>query len=248
MAFFAGFDSKNYPGIETLYWLSANSILKWCGYYLAPAPNRSPSGWPGQYASVKAQWGVLPVYVGQQDPNTATGNYVPSSILTTAQGTIDGKNAADLAAGDQFPPGTFVYLDWEQGDLNSAGAADYIKAWVAAVMVDGRVMPAIYCSHAVAQGIAALMDQLNPTPIVRFWCWKVSNPTDAHPYTGDLNTGDLNGVPTPDPSGCGFAADAWQREANAVFSFPNDAPLTSLQVDLSTATLADPGAPLVTTA
>jgi hypothetical protein len=103
MSFYAGFDIRDYPGIDMMNWLSGNSNLKWCGYYLAPTPNRSPSGWPGQYTSLKAQWGILPIYVGQQDPKTATAKYTPSSILTSVQGVIDGKNAADLAAADQFP-------------------------------------------------------------------------------------------------------------------------------------------------
>jgi len=240
MAFFAGFDAKNYPGNDTMNWLATNTNLRWCGYYLAPAPNRPPSGWQGQYASLKAQWGVLPIYVGQQDPNTGNTNYNPSSILTADQGTIDGKNAADLASADQFPSGTFVYLDWEEGDLNTGGAKDYIRSWIAAVAASGQIMPGIYCSHAIASDVAALVDQINPTPIVKFWCWKVSNPTTPHPYHGDL----MN-IPLLDPSGCGVVgADAWQREDNVVLALGDGAPVTTLQVDFSSASSANPGAPI----
>jgi hypothetical protein len=117
MPFYAGFDVLSYPGREMMNWLSMNSNLKWCSYYLAPAPNRSPSGWNGQYGVINSRWGTLPIYVGQQDPRTAKPNYTPSSILSSNQGTIDGKNAADLAAADLFPQGTCVYLDWEYGSL-----------------------------------------------------------------------------------------------------------------------------------
>jgi hypothetical protein len=121
MAFYAGFDTETYPGIDMMNWLQANTNLSWCGYYLAPAPNRSPTGWPGQFTSLSPQWGVVPIYVGQQDPTTGSGRYSPSSILTAAQGTQDGQAAANLAAGDQFPNGTCIYLDWESGGLTANG-------------------------------------------------------------------------------------------------------------------------------
>jgi hypothetical protein len=238
MAYYAGFDLKTYPGIDTMTWLKGNTNLKWCGYYLAPAPNRGPSGWNGQYSTISGQWGILPIYVGQQDPRTATNNYTPSSILTSDQGAIDGADAANLVAGDGFAQGAYVYLDWEYGGIDGDGATDYIKAWISAVVADGRAMPGIYCSHVVAQGIANLIDTINPTPNVRFWCWKVPN-ANAHPFQGDLAN-----IPMLDPSGCGFGgADSWQREQNAVVTFPDDAPVGSLQMDFNTSALADPGAP-----
>jgi hypothetical protein len=241
MAFYAGFDTKDYPGIDTMNWLSANSNLKWCGYYLAPAPNRSPTGWPGQYNSLAAGWGVVPIYVGQQDPRTGNANYTPSSILTSDQGTIDGKNAADLVATEQFASGSFVFLDWEYGSLDAEGSGAYIQAWITALAADGRFMPGIYCSHVVAPNVVPLIDNINPTPVVRFWCWKVPT-TDQHAFTGDLAN-----IPELDPSGCGFAgADGWQREQNATVSFPAGAPIASLGVDFSTASRTNPATPLAT--
>jgi hypothetical protein len=238
MTFYAGFDIKTYRGIQVMNWLNQNTNLKWCGYYLAPAPNRSPCGWTGQYSTISDNWGVLPIYVGQQDPRTATNNYTPSSILTSQQGTIDATDAITLLMADSFPSGTFVYLDWEYGAIDCSGDSDYIKAWIAGVSADGRALPGIYCSHSVAQSIADLLDTLNPTPIVRFWCWNVPT-SDAHPFEGDLAN-----IPTIDPSGCGFAgAQMWQREQNAVVTFPDGAPVASLQMDFSTSSLANPGAP-----
>lgn len=43
MAFFAGFDSLEYPKKKMMDWLNTNTNLVWCGYYLAPAPNRGTS-------------------------------------------------------------------------------------------------------------------------------------------------------------------------------------------------------------
>jgi len=49
---------------------------------------------------------------------------------------------------------------------------------------------------------------------------------------------------TIDPTGCGYAgAQMWQREQNAIVTFPGSAPVNKLQVDFSTSSLADPGAP-----
>ncbi len=240
MPFYAGFDIKTYPGIDVMNWLNSNTNLKWCGYYLAPAPNRSPSGWTDQYAAISNKWGVLPIYVGQQDPRTATNNYTPSSILTSDQGTTDGGNAADLATADGFPAGTFVYLDCEYGGVDGEGSSDYIKSWVTAVVADGRIRPGIYCSHVVAQAIVDILDTINPTPITRFWCWKVTN-ANAHPFQGDLAH-----IPAIDPAGSGFAgAQMCQREQNAVVTFPHQAPVDELTMDFNTSSLADPGAPAV---
>lgn len=245
MSFYAGFDSLQYPGTDAMDWLKGNSNLQWCGYYLAPAPNRPTSQWTGEYQAIKDKWGVLAIYVGQQDARTAHDGYVPSSILTGDQGTADGDSACDLMVGERgegFPIGSFVYLDWEYGGLlDAAGAGDYIKAWISAVVADGRVQPGIYCSHNSAQEIADAIDTINPTPNVRFWCWKVPD-ANAHPFQGDLSN-----IPIVDPKGCGFAgAQSWQREQRAIVTFPNDAPIPTLEMDFSTSVLANPSASSLT--
>jgi hypothetical protein len=238
MAFYAGFDILQYPNIAMMNWLNANTNLVWCGYYLAPAPNRPTSQWMGKYSAIKGNWGVLPIYVGQQDERTGHDDYVPSSILTAEQGTIDGGDACNLLAGEGFQAGTLVYLDWEYGGLDGEGSSDYIKAWISAVVADGRARPGIYCSHVAAQAIVNVIDTINPTPITRFWCWKVPN---ANPHTFQ---GDISSLPEINPTGCGFAgAQMWQREQQAIVTFPNGAPIASLTMDFSTSTLEDPGAP-----
>jgi hypothetical protein len=130
MPFYAGFDSLDYPQAlatdsqqSVMDWLHANTNLTWCGYYLAPAPNRQTSGWSGQYGSIASSWGVLPIYVGQQDPRTATATYTPSSILTSEQGATDGGAAIGLLVADGFPIGSFLYLDWEYGGVDGPAPA-----------------------------------------------------------------------------------------------------------------------------
>ena len=237
MPFHAGFDILQFPE-AAMDWLKANTNLVWCGYYLAPAPNRETSSWMGRFAALSGRWGLLPIYVGQQDPRTGRGNYQPSSILTAQQGTADAGSACDLVSREGFPAGSFVYLDWEYGDLDGNGN-DYIQAWISAVANDGRARPGIYCSHLVAPAIAGLIDSLNPTPATRFFCWRVQE-ADPHPFSGNVSS-----LPEIDPAGCGFAgAQVWQREQQAVVAFPDGAPVRSLMMDFSTSSLADPGAPV----
>lgn len=192
----------------------------------------------GNYSDIKDKWGVLPIYVGQQDARTGHGTYVPSSILTEQQGATDGADACNLVADENFPRGTVVYLDWEYGGLDGDGSDDYIKAWISAVVADGRARPGIYCSHVAAQAVVDVIDTINPTPNVRFFCWKVTN-ANRHDFTGDITS-----LPELDPKGCGYAgALVWQREQRADVTFPDGAPLGTLEMDFSTSSLTDPGAP-----
>ncbi|WP_223879189.1 glycoside hydrolase domain-containing protein [Chitinimonas arctica] len=111
MAYFAGFDTSTFPGVQKMAWLKANTNLVWCGYYLAPAPSHPGTSWMGQRAALQAAgWGIAPVYVGQQ-----LSSQPGSHTVTAAQGTIDGNQAAALLQTDGFGPGRWVYLDLENG-------------------------------------------------------------------------------------------------------------------------------------
>jgi hypothetical protein len=236
MPFHAGFDMLQYPE-AAMEWLRSNTKLVWCGYYLAPAPNRQTSTWKGALAGIRDKWGLLPIYVGQQDVRTADGSYSPSSTLTVAQGTLDGSAACDLVSEEGFSTGSFVYLDWEYGALNGGGK-EYVKAWISTVAKSGLAQPGIYCSYLLAPVIANFIDLPDQAPTTRFFCWRVRQ-ADPHPFTGDITS-----LPELDPAGCGFpAAQAWQHEQQAVVTFPAGAPVGSLIMDFSTSTLTDPGAP-----
>ena len=110
MAGHPGFDRSQYPGAAKMALLKSSTNLVWCGFYLAPSPSHKDKGWMGQRATLVGQgWGIAPIYVGQQV--IPPGSQRPS----TAQGTTDGKDAADLAAQAGFAGGTCVYLDLENG-------------------------------------------------------------------------------------------------------------------------------------
>jgi len=229
--FYAGFDTDIYPGQAQLDWLKANTNLCWCGYYLAPAPSHGNTGWMGNRGALLGKgWGLMPIFLGQQTAGPGSHNAIGP------QGSTDGAQAAQLMRNEGFPPGSCVFIDWEDGSSPGADAQAYLCAWAQAV-VEAGYQAGIYCSHGLAGSMAALMNTLNPAPAVRIWAWKVST-TSEHPYEGALTS-----LPAGDPAGCGYApAVAWQCQQNCVLTLPG-APSGTMQVDLSTSGLADPSAP-----
>jgi hypothetical protein len=203
--------------------LKSSTNLVWCGFYLAPSPSHKDKGWMGQRATLVGQgWGIAPIYVGQQ--------VIPPSSQkpSTARGTTDGKDAADLAAQAGFAGGTCVYLDLENGPplpLPTKLSA-YVAAWVDAVVSKG-FRPGVYCSHTFAARVHTLR------PKTRIWAFKVA--TNArHSVAGPP-------FPSPDSSGSGFpSADIFQFEQNCTIAVSSVGKLT---VDLNSALTADPGAP-----
>jgi len=231
MTEYAGFDTDIHPGLAQLAWLKAHTNLQWCGYYLAPAPSHADTSWMGQRELLLAQgWGMALIFVGQQTVGPGSHRAVGP------QGSTDGAMAAELAARDGFPPRSCIFLDWEDGSDPSQDAQAYIRAWATAV-TEGRYQPGIYCAHHLAPGMAALIGQLDPASAVRIWAWKVTTAA-AHPYDGSIAC-----FPDADPAGCGYtAAVAWQCQQNCEIALPGP-PAGSMQVDLSSAILADPSAP-----
>jgi len=219
---FAGFDRADYPGDAVMTWLRANTNLQWCGYYLGPAPSHPSTTWMTRRAALTgAGWGIAPIYVGQQI--TGPGSHHASS----AQGVIDGNQAAAMMAAEGFAPGACVYLDVENGPPLTPPLQDYIGNWVDAVGAGGY-QPGVYCSHLLALTIHTLRTTC------RIWAFKVAT-TASHPVP--------NPFPDPNPAGCGYiGAFAWQLGQNCLIT-ANPAPLATLDVDLSSAITINPGAP-----
>jgi Rv2525c-like, glycoside hydrolase-like domain len=218
----AGFDIGDYPGDACMAWLKGNTNLVWCGYYLGPAPSHPDTSWMTRRPALAAAgWGIAPIYVGEQV--IPPGSEHPSA----AKGQIDGADAAQLLTSDGFAPGSCVYLDLEDGSL-PAMLSDYTKAWITAVATGG-FQPGVYCSHVIAAAVGAMQPNL---PV---WAFKVAA-TAIHPVAGPPFRED-------DPAGSGFApAVAWQLDQNGTIGVP-PAPGGKLQIDLSSASTADPGAP-----
>lgn len=215
----AGFDRSAFPGAAKMAALKSTTNLKWCGFYLAPSPSHPNTGWMPTRATLVAQgWGIAPIFVGQQ--TTGPGSHV----VTKTQGTLDGKKAVQLMLAAGFPPGTFVYLDLENGPPFPNNQKNYVAAWAQEVTNSATFNPGVYCSHLLAGAVHALV------PSARLWVFKVPT-TAVHSVAGP-------NYPAPSPAGSGVSgAFMWQRDQNAKITVSG----TSLVVDLNTAQTADPG-------
>jgi hypothetical protein len=223
MTIYAGFDRSEFPGLPVMRWLEANTNLAWCGFYLAPSPSHQDPSWMGSRdALVALGFGLAPIFVGQETMGPGSHN------VTAYQGSVDGAAACKLMARAGFPHGSFVYLDMENPDLPHQGA--YIAAWCDAV-VAGGFMPGVYTSFEDAAGVHALR------PAARLWVYHVQS-VEPHGVPGTV-------FATPDPAASGFAgAIAWQHTDSAIIGC-SAAPGGTLLVDLDSASMPDPSAPLV---
>lgn len=216
---FAGFDRSDYPGFPVMMWLRVNTNLRWCGFYL-PSPSHRVSSWTGSRAELAAMgWGFACVYVGQQTMGPGSHN------ATAAQGAIDGTDCCAKMKAEDFPLGSFVYLDLENPD--PVHQSVYVAAWIDAV-VAGGYGPGVYTSFMDSPAIHALR------PGVRIWSFKVKT-VQPHRVAGSTFS-------TPDPADASPVASVWQFDDAAIISC-TAAPGGTLLVDLNSATMADPSLP-----
>lgn len=173
---FPGFDISIYPGDAALNaWKRPSSPYHWVGYYLA-APCHRDSTWLGRHTALRnAGWGTAIIYVGQQDwryiPNRlpsfsrayalalgASAATCSSSLLTAEQGMLEGEDAATKTAREQVSLGSTIFLDVEYVSSVDPALTTYVRAWVRAVLEDGRYRAGIYTarSNALAIRTAAL--------------------------------------------------------------------------------------------
>ena len=217
---FLGFDTSIYPGDNAMQTLRAQALIAFTGFYLAPAPSHPNASWMQKRAFLHSLgYGFAPVYLGQQ---AATGP--GSHNLTTQQGTLDARNAAQLAAAAGFPAQSVIYLDIETGPPISANYIAYYRAWVQGVVANGFT-PGVYCSHLLVKSVL----QQDPRSVV--WTFKLQFP-NGHLFTPPL--------PTPMP--------ALPDAPNAtVLQYAQNCPLRvgglTLNVDLDSSTVADPSQP-----
>ena len=222
-----GFDTSLYPGDAAMRaWAAPSSPYEWAGYYLG-APCHGNTSWLGHRALLGSLgWGTAVLYVGQQTWEgvpTAQMSPAPSpaarvalsatcsrTMLSGAQGTIEGSDAAAKTANEGFPAGTVIFLDIEYMTTITQPMRDYYRSWVAQVLADGRYLPGIYCHKSNAAAIHADVAEeflaRRPTATPQFWIAGTSGfsldgvPTDVgHPFAnvwqGKLDTDETwNGV------------------------------------------------------
>ena len=221
---YRGFDTSIYPGDAAMRaWRAPASPYEWTGYYL-PAPCHTNTSWMGRRAFLTSLgWGTAVLYVGQQTwEGVATAPMVAPyaraqqsatcsrTMLSGAQGTIEGSDAAAKASNEGFPAGTVIFLDIEYMSTVTDAMRDYYRSWVAQVIADGRYLPGIYCNKSNAATIYGdVNDEFmlrRPTSTPQFWIAGTSGftvdrkPTDigyafANVWQGKLDTDETwNGV------------------------------------------------------
>ena len=215
---FAGFDRADCPPLSMMARLLAETNLTWCGFYL-PAPSQSGVTWRGKRAALVAQgWGLAPIFVGQQ--TTGPGAH----HVNATQGGADGWRACYAMKAENFSPGSWIYLDLENGPPFTAAQREYVAAWIDAVEACG-FRAGVYCSFLFAAEVAAMRAG------IRLWVYHVPT-TRAHQVGGKQ-------FPTPELSSSGYAgATMWQRDDMAELADFGD-----LLVDLDVSNIRDPGAP-----
>ena len=178
---FPGFDTSIYPGDGAMSaWRHPSSPYYWSGYYL-PAPCHRDTTWSGKYATLNAMgWGLAAIYVGQQDwtqilqagdprgdnetsraaQSVASEQVVTcsASLLTAEQGRLEAADAIARLRADGFPDRTIVFLDVEFVRSVTTALLDYYRAWITAVIRDGRYRPGVYAakSNATTLYVAAV--------------------------------------------------------------------------------------------
>ena len=230
MSALAGFDRSYFPGLPVMTWLIANTNLRVCAPYLAPAPDHGERSWMGHRQELLDMgWRLYPVYVGRQVCDNA-GRLIINPSVNAAQGAGDGADACRLMAGEGYAKGSTVFLDIENGLPLGTAQREYVASWIDAVGAAGYT-PGVYCSFQMAAQIAALR------PSVKIWVFHVKT-TRPHRVPGTI-------FPTPDPATSGYpSAVMWQRDDEAEISCP--AALGGLlTVDLNVADSADPSAPVI---
>lgn len=217
MAIFLGLDTAIYPGDNVMKLARTQANIAFTGFYLGPAPSHPDTGWMKKRTFLsKLGYGFAPVYVGQQQSGPG------SHKISTAQGVIDGKNAAALAHAAGFPKASVIYLDIENGPPAMPMLLNYYVAWVKAV-IGGGFTAGVYCSHLLAAQLLA--HDHRPVP----WVFQLKF-SNGHVFTPPL--------PTPDPSQSSFSGAR-------VLQFAQDCTLnlgtTHLKpLDLNTALVPDP--------
>jgi hypothetical protein len=216
MPIFLGFDRSEYPGDNLMQRLRTEAKIDFTGFYLAPAPSHGNTGWMSKRAFLLGLgFGFAPIYVGQQQSPPGSLN------LTALQGTIDGRNATQLAATAGFPVGSVLYLDVETGPPVHPPFIAYYKAWVQSV-IDNGFKPGVYCSHHLAAGFIAADNRAVP------WVFQLA-------AIGGTFTPPL---PRKDPSHSSFsAAKVLQYAQNAKLTLGTT---VINPVDLNTALVGDP--------
>jgi hypothetical protein len=155
-----------------------------------------------------------------------------SQLLTADQGTLEGVDAAEKTARDGFALGSTIYLDVEHVTTVDPALAEYVRAWVASVLRDGRYRAGIYMSRSNATAIhdAAVAGYRDVGRLDSPSFWVAASTASLGFSLGSL------------PSDVGFDyVSVWQGALNVVDEWNG----VRLTIDRNVASTASPSAPLL---
>ncbi len=222
---YAGCDLAGYPGDAAMTALWSNTNLKWCGFYLTPAPNQGAKlGWMGKRDFLTGLGlGLAPIYVGEQQIKVCP---TCSAKPSTQKGTTDAADAIALATSAGFPSGSVIYLDIETGDKVNDSMRDYYKSWVAGI-ISGGFVPGVYCSFVIARQLKSF----DSRPV--FWVFNISK------YAGGAKAWYQTPLPAPEPllSGIEFSTNWQLAQAVGSVKMPGQ---TVANIDLDSASVPNP--------
>ena len=246
---YLGFDRNTYPGDANLKAL--HQIFSYTGYWLNNPPGERTNTWAGHRVALEsAGFGFLVLFNGRV--------YAELKSVAHAKkvGASDAQSATAAARHEGFPVRTVIFLDQEQGGRMLPEQKAYIYAWVDAVTAAG-FRAGIYCSGIPAKedGNVITAEDIRKTAGTRqivYWAINDACP----PAPGCIfPTKPPAHPPSPAQSGVSFA-EVWQfaqspqrkdvaahcpnysRDGNCYP--PGVAPAQHLQIDLNSATSADP--------
>lgn len=245
---YLGFDRNQYPGDENLPLL--RQTFSFAGFWLNRPPGEQTNTWTGKRQTLQsAGFGFLVLFNGR----------LYKELKTVAKagklGESDAQAAIAAARREGFPAGAIIFLDQEEGGRMLPEQKAYIYAWVDAVAAAG-FRAGIYCSGIAAKedgGVSVVTaDDVRQGAGGRKIAFWVAN--DACPPSPGCAF--PKRPPSPEESGIAFA-DGWQfaqspKRRNVAAGcpanynrdgscYPPDIdPARRLQVDVDTATSADP--------
>lgn len=79
-----------------------------------------------------------------EPPRATPGSTCSTHFVSGARGVQEAADAIARTQAEGFARGTAIFLDVERMDFTPPAMRDYVKAWVTAVLQDGRYRPGIY--------------------------------------------------------------------------------------------------------
>jgi len=162
-------------------------------------------------------------------PVANSGKDCSASLVTAAQGAVDGRDAVAKTVREGFANGSVIFLDVEYMDVVPQRMRDYYRAWTRTVLADGRYRPGIYAhtrnAAAIYDDVSDEYDRAGIDDDPPFWI------AGTHGFSIDSPPTDV---------GHQFAS-AWQGMLDVVRTHNG----VKLPIDISVASVASPSAATV---